>query len=124
MSGIRYSDAEKAKILDFIRNYDEKNGRGGKLQAFNKFKVSPLTLRSWIAESERNKKFASKKAEKTIVSTKIAAPSKTTAQVATGAAVKEKIALHIENIEKYSSQIADLQAKIEREKAEVQKVLC
>jgi hypothetical protein len=41
--GKRYSDAEKAEILNFIAQ----QGRGGATQAAKKFGISPLTLTNW-----------------------------------------------------------------------------
>lgn len=41
--GKRYSDAEKAEILNFIAQ----QGRGGASQAAKKFGISPLTLSNW-----------------------------------------------------------------------------
>lgn len=41
--GKRYSDAEKAEILNFIAQL----GRGGASQAAKKYGISPLTLSNW-----------------------------------------------------------------------------
>jgi len=41
--GKRYSDAEKAEILNFIAQ----QGRGGASQAAKKYGISPLTLSNW-----------------------------------------------------------------------------
>ncbi len=43
LKGKRYTDAEKAEILNFIESY----GRGGASAAAKKFGVSPLTISSW-----------------------------------------------------------------------------
>ncbi len=45
--GKRYTDAEKAEILNFI----ERQGRGGATAASKKFGVSPLTISSWRKSS-------------------------------------------------------------------------
>lgn len=114
MSGIRYSNNEKAKVLNFIEQWDKDHGRGGKLAAFKKFKVSPLTIRSWIAEEGKKpveRTETAKAVNKNVY-------EKTTVQVS---GLREKVASHIEKIEKYSSQIAELQAKIDKEKEAIQK---
>lgn len=115
MSGIRYSEKEKAKILNFIEQWDKDHGRGGKLQAFKKFKVSPLTLRTWIAEQGK-KPFI---AEPTTF-VKSVSSAKALVQVSD---LKEKVSFHMERIERYSSQIAELKAKVEKEKEAISKVL-
>ena len=47
-TGIRYSDAKKKEIVDFVVQYNAKNGRGGQSGASKKFKVSPLTITAWL----------------------------------------------------------------------------
>lgn len=65
----RYSAAEKKAVVDFVADYDAKNGRGGKSAAAKKFKVSPLTVASWIkapAKKSAKKVSAAKKSPKSI----------------------------------------------------------
>lgn len=50
-TGVRYSDGEKQKIVDFVTDYNAANGRGGQSAAMNKFKVTPLTIAKWIKNS-------------------------------------------------------------------------
>ncbi|NJM37561.1 MAG: hypothetical protein HC845_06705 [Akkermansiaceae bacterium] len=45
--GIRYSDAQKKEIIDFVIAYNSENGRGGQSQAAEKFNISPITLAAW-----------------------------------------------------------------------------
>lgn len=47
VKGKRYTPAEKKEILQFIAEYDAKNGRGGQTQAAKKFGVTALTLSTW-----------------------------------------------------------------------------
>lgn len=113
MSGIRYSDDEKAKVLNFIENYDQEYGRGGKLKAFKKFKIAPFTIRGWIKEQGKKpvEKDEPVKAVNKFISVK--------APVQVSSDLKKQIALHIDRIEMYSGQIAELQARIEREKESI-----
>jgi len=46
--GRRYTAKEKAEILAFVDKVNEEKGRGGQLAATKKFKLSPLTIASWI----------------------------------------------------------------------------
>lgn len=47
-TGIRYSDAQKKEVVDFVAQYNSSNGRGGQSAAAKKFKVTPLTVATWI----------------------------------------------------------------------------
>lgn len=49
--GIRYTDAQKKEIVDFAVSYNAENGRGGQSKAADKFKVSQLTVASWLKAS-------------------------------------------------------------------------
>lgn len=73
-TGVRYSDAEKQKIVDFVNDYNSSKGRGGQSAASNKFKVSPLTIATWIKNS--GKKVVGK-AAKGVKATKAVKPAKT-----------------------------------------------
>ena len=118
MAAKRYSDKEKSKILDFVKKFDTENGRGGMSQASKKFKVSFLTLRSWIKKSDES--IAEKKSP-AAKGTPVSNGKKTVAAVAP--AFKDKVMSHLANIEKYSKQISDLQALIEKEKESILKVM-
>lgn len=52
----RYSPESKAEILEFVRDHDAANRRGGKSAAVRKYGVSALTLSNWIKASKRNGK--------------------------------------------------------------------
>ena len=47
-TGVRYSDAQKKEVVDFVIDYNNANGRGGQSVASKKFKVTPLTISAWI----------------------------------------------------------------------------
>jgi transposase-like protein len=46
--GRRYSAKEKAEIIAFVDKVNADRGRGGQSAAAKKFKISPLTISSWI----------------------------------------------------------------------------
>lgn len=46
--GTRYSNEQKAQVVDFVNQYNEKHGRGGQSQAAKKFGLSVLTVASWL----------------------------------------------------------------------------
>lgn len=46
--GRRYTQAEKADILAYVDKVNAQKGRGGQSAASKKFKISPLTISSWI----------------------------------------------------------------------------
>lgn len=46
--GRRYSAKEKAEIIAFVDKVNADRGRGGQSAAAKKFKISPLTIASWI----------------------------------------------------------------------------
>jgi transposase-like protein len=58
--GIRYADDFKKQVVDFVTSYNESKGRGGQNQAAKKFKLSVLTVASWL-NAAGVKKPASKK---------------------------------------------------------------
>ena len=61
-AGTRYTDAQKKEVVDFTVAYNAANGRGGQSKAASKFKVSPLTVMSWLKAAGVNG--SSKKAAK------------------------------------------------------------
>lgn len=46
--GMRYTDAQKQEVVDFVSSYNTTNGRGGQSKASEKFNVSQLTIAGWI----------------------------------------------------------------------------
>ncbi len=73
-TGIRYSDAQKKEIVDFVIAYNSTNGRGGQSEASKKFKVTPLTISAWIKSS--GKKAAAKPGKKKALPVKTAKAAK------------------------------------------------
>jgi transposase-like protein len=48
VKSIRYTDAQKKEIVDFAVNFNSTNGRGGQSKAAEHFKVSQITVASWL----------------------------------------------------------------------------
>jgi hypothetical protein len=46
--GRRYTAKEKAEIIAFVDKVNTDKGRGGQSAASKKYKISPLTISSWI----------------------------------------------------------------------------
>lgn len=46
--GKRYSEKEKAEIIAFVEKVNAEKGRGGQSAASAKFKISQLTISSWL----------------------------------------------------------------------------
>lgn len=61
--GKRYSAEEKNKVVEFVKEYNTKNGRGGQLTASKKFGISQLTIANWLKKSgvKSTRKAAAKK---------------------------------------------------------------
>ncbi|MGL4399469.1 MAG: hypothetical protein ACRCXD_06350 [Luteolibacter sp.] len=45
---VRYTDTQKKEVTDFILSYNAANGRGGQSKAAEKFKISQITIASWL----------------------------------------------------------------------------
>jgi len=56
--GRRYSDKEKAEILAYVEKVNAEKGRGGQSAASKKYKISPLTISSWLKASGGSAKVA------------------------------------------------------------------
>lgn len=77
ITGKRYTPGEKKEIIDFIVDYNAKNGRGGQLHAFKKWGVSQITIANWLKQSGNTPKAAkTPKAKKSVATaSKVAAAS-------------------------------------------------
>lgn len=47
----RYTDPEKAEVVQFVLNHDKAHGRGGQSAAVKKFGVSQLTVAKWLKDA-------------------------------------------------------------------------
>jgi DNA-binding transcriptional regulator YdaS (Cro superfamily) len=53
--GVRYTDAQKKEIVDFVASHNAANGRGGQSAAVNKFNVSPISVAAWMTSAGATK---------------------------------------------------------------------
>lgn len=44
----RYSQEEKDAVVEFVKEYNQSNGRGGQSAAKKKFDINPITIKSWL----------------------------------------------------------------------------
>jgi len=69
----RYDQKTKDEVVAFIQKYNDENGRGGQSAATKKYKLNPITVRSWMekagvatpGKSSKRKKRAGRKARAT-----------------------------------------------------------
>ncbi len=47
-TGIRYTDAQKQEVVDFVAKYNSENGRGGQSAAAKKYNITQLTISAWL----------------------------------------------------------------------------
>jgi transposase-like protein len=73
VQGIRYTDAQKKEVVDFVTSYNKANGRGGQSKAGDKFKMSQITVASWLKAAGAMKAPKATKVVKAVKATK--APS-------------------------------------------------
>ena len=73
VQGIRYTDAQKKEVVDFVTSYNKTNGRGGQSKAGDKFKMSQITVASWLKAAGAVKAPKATKVAKAVKATK--APS-------------------------------------------------
>jgi len=88
-TGVRYTDAQKKEVVDFVIQYNSKNGRGGQSKAVTKFRVTPLTIAAWIkaAGAPKAAKPVAKKAAKATKkakAVKVSKPVKKTGKMGRG----------------------------------------
>jgi transposase-like protein len=62
-AGIRYTDAQKAEIVQFVQDHDRANGRGGRSAAVKKYGASPISIASWLKKSGKKTVAAAPKKE-------------------------------------------------------------
>lgn len=75
-TGVRYTDAQKKEIVDFVSQYNSEKGRGGQSAASKKYKVTPLTISAWLKAAGVKSKGAGKSKAKAAKAPKAAKPAK------------------------------------------------
>lgn len=46
--GLRYSEAKKREVVNFVNQYNKKNGRGGQAAAVKKYGIAVLSISNWL----------------------------------------------------------------------------
>lgn len=47
----RYDQKTKDEVVAYIQQYNEEKGRGGQSAAVNKWKLNPITVKSWLEKA-------------------------------------------------------------------------
>jgi len=87
---IRYTDAQKKEVVDFVVNHNAANKSGGQSTAVNKFKISPITIASWLKAAGVSAPKVKAKAKKASKAKKAAQP-KATPKVEAPPSIPEKV---------------------------------
>ena len=48
---VRYDQKKKDEVVAFIEQYNSDNGRGGQAAAAKKYKLNPITIKSWLEKA-------------------------------------------------------------------------
>lgn len=87
---IRYTDAQKKEVVDFVVNHNAANKSGGQTTAVTKFKISPITIASWLKAAGVSAPKVKAKAKKASKAKKAAQP-KATPKVEAPPSIPEKV---------------------------------
>ncbi len=107
--GARYNAEQKAKVVDFVNEYNAKHGRGGQSQAAQKFGLSVLTVASWLRSPYVE-------GSKGLVSKSASLPAGVNAKLATLIEVSDQL-------RKLEAEAAKLRAKYDTLRASIQSIL-
>ncbi len=47
----RYDQNTKDEVVAYVQQYNEEHGRGGQTAAVNKWKLNPITVKSWLEKA-------------------------------------------------------------------------
>ncbi|MCU0752273.1 MAG: hypothetical protein MUF86_11120 [Akkermansiaceae bacterium] len=90
-TGVRYTDAQKKEIVDFVVQYNATNGRGGQSAASAKYSVTPLTISGWLKSAGVKAPKAKKAAKKAVKKVAKKAAKKAVKKAAKGGKNKKGI---------------------------------
>ncbi|MGB1128696.1 MAG: hypothetical protein ACPG4K_01500 [Haloferula sp.] len=107
--GTRYTDKQKAEIVAFVNKVNSEKGRGGQSAASKKFKISPITISSWLKKSGAPKTAGKKRGRP-------AAASKTSSTASFGKKLAKLQSLN-KQIERAEADLAKMKAEFEALKA-------
>lgn len=101
----RYSAEEKAEVLEFIADHKAHNSRGAQKAAAEKYKISSVTISSWVKASK--KKPGRKPGSKLTPSRKVSLHIESPCELRELAGLLEQIA----ELEALTSKLEELRAK-------------
>jgi transposase-like protein len=107
--GRRYSAEERTEIVAFVKKHNADNGRGGQSAAVAKFKVSALTLSSWIKAGDIPSYLGKKRGRKPGTKNKVA----DTSSGRSFAAKLKTLAALAEQIDRAESDLSKLKGKFQ-----------
>lgn len=102
--GHRYTAQEKDEILAYVEQVNTEKGRGGQSAASKKYKISPLTISSWIKARGGSSSTSSSAAASSSASASVAGPI--------GKKLAKLQALH-EQIGRTEKELAKLRAQFD-----------
>lgn len=106
--GARYTTEQKQKVVDYVHEYNAKNGRGGQSHAAKQFGLSVLTVASWLR------------------STKLSVSPKAGKAGAVPAGLNPKIAALIEvsdQLRRAEAEVTKLRAKYDELRSSIQSLI-
>ena len=86
--GLRYSEAKKREVVNFVHQYNKKNGRGGQAAAFKKYRIAVLSISNWLKDAAAAAPAAAAPAAPAPAAAAPAAPAKTKKAAKVAKAVK------------------------------------
>jgi hypothetical protein len=108
--GVRYTPEQKREVVDFVTAYNAANGRGGQSHAAAKFKLSVLTVATWLKNAgAKNVKGA--KAVKAVTAS--VSPSALTSKIASLIEVGDQLRKAETETEKLRAKYDALRASIQ-----------
>jgi transposase-like protein len=94
-TGVRYPEELKKQVIEFVEKHNSEKGRGGQSAASSKFKITPLTIATWLkaagvkSSASKTAKKAAEKAPKKAVKKAAKKATKKAAKKAGKKAVKK-----------------------------------
>ena len=115
---VRYNQKKKDEVVAFVENHNAKKGRGGQSAAVAKYKISPITISSWLKKA--GSKSAGKKRSAVSKKKSVGRPAKKVAAVKVArapkatsvSAVLKRMTAIQEQIESLQDEYSDLKKKL------------
>jgi transposase-like protein len=108
--GVRYTDAQKKEVIDFVANFNAENGRGGQSKAAEKFNISQITVAAWLKTSG-----APAKLKKGVVAKKTKAPKTAKATKPSSSAKKSDAGIGVRYSPEKKKEVVDFVSQYNKE---------